>query len=97
MKFITLVSMLFVLTGWAFAGDWEHDDCDGTCDTCTCEQTVDGCSGDCCECEAEECDEACTCESEDCEHSDKAVKIVKPAVEEDSHCGGCHGGGCGNQ
>jgi hypothetical protein len=92
MKFITLVSMLFVLAGWAFAGDCEHDDCDGTCDGCTCEQTVDGCSGDCCECEAEECDEACTCDCEDCEHSDKAVEVVKPAVEEDAHCGGCHGG-----
>jgi hypothetical protein len=94
MKFITLISMLLILSGWAFGGDCEHDSCDGeeTCECCTCEQTVDGCSGNCCECEAEECDETCTCECEDCEHSDEAVEVVKPAVEEDSHCGGCHGG-----
>ena len=87
--------MLFVLAGWAFAGDCEHDNCDGeeTCECCTCEQTVEGCSGNCCECEAEECSETCTC---NCEHSDEGT-VVESVVEENSHCGGCHGEGCDNQ
>ena len=108
MKLLTLATMVFLLAGFAFAEDCDHEDCDGvtpcadcTCedseealaDDCTCEGTVEGCTGDCCTCEAEECDEECTC---DCDNCEEVVKEEAVEAEETSNCngGGCGGGGC---
>ncbi|MCK5132787.1 MAG: hypothetical protein KAR40_11615 [Candidatus Sabulitectum sp.] len=90
MKYFILMALTLVFAGSVIAGgDCDHGDCggEGSCDDCTCEETVEGCAGDCCECDAEECEEACTCECDDCEQT---VEVV----EEKSPCGGCSGNGC---
>lgn len=87
MKFITLISMLLILTGSAFAGDCGHDDCDCAtpCDDCTCDGTANGCSGDCCDCDAEDCDEECSSDNCTCETHEIVETVEEP------HCGECSG------
>ena len=90
-NFAMIIVALTLIFGSAFAGDCNHDDCDGIdpCEDCTCEETVEDCTGNCCDCEAEECDEECVCDCEDCDHT-----AVVAEDEEACHGGSCNGGGC---
>lgn len=100
-KYFILIALTLIFAGTVTAeGDCGHGECNcedsvencsgecsdcnaGECNgNCACGETVEGCSGDCCDCDAEECDE--TCECDDCDHE------VTKAVEENTHCGGCH-------